>query len=111
MNKKQELAALEEFITKLEASGPTYIGPWLRASQPSIEQALFSDIDPSVYTMTMADFHKHIADNLETNRQICLDNLAAAEKGAERKKTEARLVIQSAYDALNGCIKRLQDHY
>lgn len=111
MTKKQEIEELKGFIAHLKERGVGYIAPWLEASLPSIVNALTSDIDPSIYTMSLPDYHKHLKDKLSTTNQQCEEMLAEAGMKSSMMKEGASNIINQAAEALKLSLRTLQDHY
>lgn len=79
MNKQQEIAELKRFIKTLQETGDSYIGQWLKEQLPMVEDALKSDLYPSVNCIGFLEFG--------AKRQAILDE---ANKEANKIVTEAR---------------------
>lgn len=96
MNKNEELDKLKGLIKELGMD--SYCGPWLNNQLPFIESAIRSDMDPSVYCMTLQEYREHRDSMMDKAKS---ETAAVIEKATERAKE----IIATADKYRDGCIK------
>lgn len=110
MTKAEELALLDKFIASLKrrgGKGGSYIAPWLEGQRTCIEQAITSDLCPSVNALSYEEFAAHrkrLVDEADLKAELTV--IAANEK-ATKLTDDADRHAQSVRDSIHSALREL----